>query len=246
MHETSYVDPVTGWQVEESRCTADSGAEFLMLAITDPKTGAVYRRANPLVGYRFDSIAAWIDEIRGQEAESKASSSSVRPGGRHPDPIVRRCQRVLLMVHELHKLGFQRLRIAPGFSPSGAYWRCSVTPASNILSTHGARMKEWEPFAAHYSSSMDAEYFDWKDARQDTARDLARKFVVRFRDVAERAMGQDWVYVGWYVEMLGHAERGALPFAYADWYDEGDGRVLQTTLQDDVPLQMPPGGEAEE
>ena len=40
---------------------------------------------------------------------------------RHPDPIVRRCQRVLAMVHELHKRGYQRLRIMPGMSPSGMY-----------------------------------------------------------------------------------------------------------------------------
>lgn len=245
MDEKNYIDPVTGWQVEESRCTTDAGAEFLTLATTDPETGAVYRRAHPFATYRPRPFAEWIDEIRHAEAASKEASGNGGTGGRHPDPIVRPCQRVLLMVHELHKLDFQRLRVAPGFSPSGMHWRCSVTPASNILSIHGARMKEWQPFAAHYTSGMNAEYFDWQDARRDTARELARKFIVRFPDIVERGMGQDREYVGWYVEMLGHAERGALPFAYADWYDEGDGSMLPTTGEDGVPLPIPPGGEAE-
>jgi hypothetical protein len=35
------------------------------------------------------------------------------------DNVVRRCTRLLSMVHELHKAGYQRIRISPGLSPSG-------------------------------------------------------------------------------------------------------------------------------
>jgi hypothetical protein len=71
---------------------------------------------------------------------------------RHPDPAVRRAVRVRMMVHELQELGYQRLRIAPGISPSGAYWRCAVTHIGNILSTHDALLHEWDCDTAHYTS----------------------------------------------------------------------------------------------
>ena len=171
---------------------------------------------------------------------------------RDPDPQIRRAQRVLLMVHELHKRGYQRLRIVPGVSPSGAYWRCSVTPITNTLTTHGALFRDYDRDAAHYTSGMENRYFDWRDAEQDTARRLASKFVERFPDITAKGLGRDWAYAGWYAEMLGLAERGCLPIAYADWYPgEHDERSLQLHCSPDAPpelrdvrLPLPPPGEA--
>jgi hypothetical protein len=67
------------------------------------------------------------------------------------DPLLRRSQWVLLMVHELHKLGYQRLWFVPGMSPSGMHWRCSVTHVGNIKRTHGAMMCDFDD-AAHYAT----------------------------------------------------------------------------------------------
>lgn len=139
---------------------------------------------------------------------------------RHSDPATRRCQRVLAMVHELHKLGHQRLRIMPGMSPSGMHWRCNITPVTNILRAHGAMARDFFDQSANYSSSDGADYFGWEDARKATARDLATMFGERFPDLLGAGHGRDWTYAGWYVEMLGHAERGDLPVAYADWVRE--------------------------
>jgi len=46
---------------------------------------------------------------------------------------------------------------------------------------------------------------------------------------AEADPGADWASAGWYLGMLAKAERGELPVAYADWYDEPDPRWLPTT-----------------
>lgn len=73
-------------------------------------------------------------------------------------------RKVLRMVAELHVRGFQRLRIAPGMSASGCYWRCSVTPVTNISIWHGARLVSYDTLAAHYSTGSEREYFGWKDA----------------------------------------------------------------------------------
>ena len=98
---------------------------------------------------------------------------------RHPEPSVRRAQRVLLMVHELHKLGYQRLRISPALAPNGCDWRCSVTHAGNILKSHGAMLKDFNVDCASYSTGQGDNYFDWRDALKDTARQLAAKFNAR-------------------------------------------------------------------
>ncbi len=163
------------------------------------------------------------------------------PVERHPQPEIRRAQRVLLMVHELHKAGYQRLRVVPGLSPSGCYWRCSITPVTNILKTHGTAMRE-DKDVARYTTGVQNKYFDWEDAQKDTARQLAVKFMERFPDIAQRGIGRDWEYVGWYIEMLGFAERGHLPIAYADWYGEKPSYLAKDGERE---LPFPPPGEAE-
>lgn len=157
----------------------------------------------------------------------------------------RRALRVLRLVHELHKQGYQLLRIAPGMSSSGCYWRCSVTPRSNILRSHGARLRDWDRDTAHYSSGQDNEYFGWKDAQNDTVQQLAAKFKERFERIVEAGLGDDWSYAGWYVRMLGLAECEKFPVAYADWWTEPDPRFLPLTSGENL-LLMPPPGDADD
>src|SRR5947209_7202446 len=38
-------------------------------------------------------------------------------------------RRLLVMVRELHGMGYERLRAVAGLSPSGCHWRLHVTPA---------------------------------------------------------------------------------------------------------------------
>lgn len=161
----------------------------------------------------------------------------------------RRMLRVLAMVHELHKAGYQRLRICPGLSGAGA-WRCSVTPVTNIQKTHGAMLKDENGLVARHTGAAGNEYFGWRDAKNDTARELATRFVERFPEIARAGLGEDWNYAGWYVQMLGLAECGDFPIAYADWYGELDPQWLPTSRGFDCGepgashLPAPPGGKA--
>ena len=186
-----------------------------------------------------------------QEPEDKTATHMPRVTTEQmPEAYKRRGLRVLTMVHELHKAGYQRLRICPGMSGSCCYWRCAVTPITNILKSHGATVKDGDGLVALYSSGQDNEYFGWRDAKTNKARELAAKFIERFPEIARDALGQDWNYVGWYVQMLGLAERGDFPIAYSNWYGELDPRWLPTTegsfhgLPTESLLPMPPGGEA--
>src|SRR5690348_321814 len=76
-------------------------------------------------------LASALPDTRPDELEPRESVLPVDHGSaKHPTPWVRRAARVLLMVHELHRLGYQLLRVEPTH-PCGAglWWRVSVAPA---------------------------------------------------------------------------------------------------------------------
>lgn len=151
-------------------------------------------------------------------------------------------RRVLLMVAELHRQGYQRLRIAPGISPSGTYWRCAVTHAGNIGADHGALALDDKQDTAMYSSGAGDSFFGWDDAATDDTAALARKFVERFPVIVRLGRGDDDEYAQWYTQVVDLAEEGDLPYAYADWPDEGDPDTLPT-VGNTRRLPLPPGGE---
>jgi len=154
-------------------------------------------------------------------------------------------RKVLLMVSELHVMGYQRLRIAPGLSPEGEYWRCSVTPVTNISQKHGARLIDWEHLAAHYTSASGAKYFDWSYAANLTPAKLAVRFIEEFPLIAGAGKGSDWLYAGWFQEMLGLTAPDLLPVV-----SEGEGRVKDrlTTYggKSNILIPLPPPGEGTE
>ena len=152
---------------------------------------------------------------------------------------------VLRLVQELHLRGYQRLRIAPGMSASGMHWRCAVTPVTNILKSHGARLRDDDDLVAHYSSGMGRELFGWRDAPGRQPSRLAEMFLERFPEVAAAGAGSDWPYAGWYVEMLHLTWPDCLPYCYSDWVDD-DVQIMRTVGERRVLIPLPPPGEAEE
>jgi hypothetical protein len=142
----------------------------------------------------------------------------------------------------LHKLGYQRLRIGPGMSPSGMYWRCSVTHVGNIDADHGALVVDESSDVATYSSGAGDRFFGWEDARGDSPEDLARKFVERFPVIARLGRGDDEDYAKWYDEVVSLAKAGDLPYAYSDWSDQPEDGILPT-VGGTSRLVMPPVGE---
>jgi hypothetical protein len=151
-------------------------------------------------------------------------------------------RKLLRTVSELHVRGYQRLRISPGMAASGMYWRCPITPVTNISRTHGARMVSWDgPLVVPYTSGQEKEYFGIKGIGHLTASRLADLFVSRFPDIAKEGAGSDWLYAGWYLEMLHLTYPARYPIAYADWDLPSD---LLATVGDgpDVSVPLPPPG----
>lgn len=135
---------------------------------------------------------------------------------------VRRSQRMIRMVSELHRLGYQQLRIFPYEYPLA--WRLCVAPRSVFAIRNGAYV--WHnhaPPGIHrttYTSASGNAYFNWPDAAQDDARALAAKFLSRFPAVSAQGQGRDWEYAGWLCELLGVIERGSLlPFVMSEYFE---------------------------
>lgn len=182
----------------------------------------------------------------------------------HPEPHIRRAVRVLGLVAELHKRGYQQLRVMPYMAPSGTYWRCSISHAKHFYRNHGAILYEAtdgiignnksqaDAMVARYSSGQNNDYFGWRDAEKDDARSLADKFIHRFRQLADLSKGWDYFYAGWYLRLLGLAEAGWMPVVLSDYspvsYDRIpviDVRLEKKAVQNDDPpiLPLPPAGE---
>lgn len=124
-------------------------------------------------------------------------------------------RRLLAMIHELHKLGYQGVRISPGWSPSGADWRCSIAAVPNIA-PDGWSLIDWCA-GVHYTTGAGACFFEWEDAPRRSPRQLSRMFVERFPRLARESAGMDHAYAGWFVAVLGAVEHGRLPAFHADY-----------------------------
>jgi hypothetical protein len=150
-------------------------------------------------------------------------------------------RKVLQMVTELHVRGYQRLRIVPAMAPSGLYWRCAITPVTNISSRHGARTLSWDTLVAHYSSGQERKYFGWDDCSRVTASRLADLFIARFPAIVDAGRGSDWVYAGWYLEMLSLTYPNCLPIAHTD-SEAFDDCLMTVGEKFDVRIPLPPAG----
>lgn len=127
------------------------------------------------------------------------------------------CRRLLEMIQVLHRQGYELLRINPGMSPSGGYWRCELLPAAMTVRDHyGMGKRDWVE-TANYSSGQEENYFEWTDAVSDSPEELAAKFVERFPELSHKCVGKDPDYVNWYSRMLEETAPDGFIYAYADY-----------------------------
>jgi hypothetical protein len=144
----------------------------------------------------------------------------VRPVSMKPpaESALRDAGRVIAMVHELHKAGYQRIRILPYMAPSGLYWRCQIADAGSFAPNGLSLASSAGPErVAHYSSAEATAYFGWADGASLTARAMARRFLTAFPAIASHGAGRDWAYAGWLADILGRAEHGSFVIFFADY-----------------------------
>lgn len=143
----------------------------------------------------------------------------VRPISLKPpeEPAFRDAARLIAMVHELHKAGYQRIRILPHMAPNGLHWRCTIGDAASFA-PDGLTLNDVEDGRlARYTSGDGARYFGWSDGPTLTARMMAHRFLERFPLIARHGAGRDWAYAGWLTDVLGRAEHGSFLAFHADY-----------------------------
>lgn len=142
------------------------------------------------------TLRACLPKLRWKERYVSRKAIQTSPS-EHAE--LRHCARVVTMVHELHKVGYQRIRAIPQESPSGAYWRCNITFADNVLGD-GVTLLDFDidgtGKVAHYTSGQGSSYFGWADGPPMTAREMAVAFLERFPMIAQNGQGRDWLYAG--------------------------------------------------
>lgn len=133
------------------------------------------------------------------------------------DDVVLSCIRMIEMTHELHVLGYQKIRIFPYLSPSGCYWRIEWAPDSAFRSATEPPHVRSEREVARYTSGNGSEPFGWQGVQELTAQEMARQFLRQFPELARAGLGDDWAYAGWLTRLLGEVRMGRLPYFMADW-----------------------------
>ena len=145
--------------------------------------------------------------------------SGTRPISMRPpeERALRDAGRLIAMVHELHKAGYQRIRICPAMAPNGIHWRCTISYAANVGEDGYAFGADPNGQVARYTSGDGARYFGWPDGDRLTARQMAQRFLTAFPVIAEKGAGLDWPYAGWLTDVLGYAEQGKFVSFSADY-----------------------------
>lgn len=157
-------------------------------------------------------------------------------------------RRVLLMVRELHVMGFERLR-APAYDYPLA-WRCPVVPSAWTWRQHGGRFDNVagdlgrffgeKPQNHTYSSASRQQPFGWEDVEFFNPRQLAMRFLMEQPEIAFAGWGPDAEYVDWFRQTLEKTAPNGLYYAFAEFEDATT--YLYTHCTDVDRIDLPPAG----
>lgn len=139
------------------------------------------------------------------------------------------------MLARLHELGYQRLRLSSGMSPTGLNWRYAVAPKSQFEPGGYLLKGGFDPGAAFGTTRGEEAPFDWEDAEGLDPEALAELFLARFPKLAKAGLGEDPDYAAWFKSLLEASRPRGAPVMYGDYVDvEVDGYVWTGYQQ--VPL----------
>lgn len=122
----------------------------------------------------------------------------------------RKATRLLAVVAELHKRGFQGLRIVPWLTEEPFGWVCHVLQVTDVHRGHGADGRVEMGSTILYDSRSGT--YLWSSKPDATARELADELEHgSLSGWLQAARLDDFAYAGWFSRLLGMAERGYLP-----------------------------------
>lgn len=131
-------------------------------------------------------------------------------------------QKILYVAGNLHKKGYQNLRIVPSLSPSGLSWRCSFVT-----------YKEGRIINVNASTWLQ-EFYELNDKEIElTIEELTNLFIEKENAFLQNCKGKNEEYVKWFDSVLQNLKEEELPYAYADYFSPTS--FWKTSLGNEIP-----------
>jgi len=137
---------------------------------------------------------------------------------------------LIMMVDELHKMGYEKLRISPGMSATGLCWRCTIAPKHYMECDTGALLNS--------TKLKNLPHFSVGELRDDSdPKVLAGLFVDEFPETCRMSEGHDADYMTWFDMVVKLAEKAnAFPICYFEWGQVGLGMIPMTDNSFAIPF----------
>lgn len=119
-----------------------------------------------------------------------------------------------MIVHELHKRGYEQLRLYAGMSPNGCSWRWYIYPKVLMKDNLFECKVGWIPFDCPSGSTC--EELPEKGRKKVTADDFAKEYDY----YVSLAKGADKEYVKWFETIVKHAKNNDYPIAFSEHNNE--------------------------
>ncbi|MCK3685091.1 ADP-ribosylglycohydrolase family protein [Maribellus sp. YY47] len=117
-------------------------------------------------------------------------------------------QKALFVARELHKRGYEKLRVVPCVSPSGMSWRCSF-----VTEKDKAIISNWISSFLEEEINTEINY---------SITELTNCFEREHTTFLETCKGTDKKYKEWYKQMLNQLEEEELPYAFGEYFSPTD------------------------
>lgn len=115
---------------------------------------------------------------------------------------------ILESVSVLHQRGHQRLRVYPNIAGTGMAWRLRVVDVDNTrFQDDGLHWPEWDDASFAYTTAARYDVGGMIVDSNCTRDEVADHILRAFTEPSRAGHGRDWMYAGWFVEMLGSARR---------------------------------------
>jgi hypothetical protein len=152
-------------------------------------------------------------------------------------------RKLMLMVGELHRMGYQKIRFYPHIGGAG-YWRYILTVVKD------RRVEpEWDPSPEEkrtvWNSLGDGELraslYGWGDQVEDTPERLARRFLAAFKTIKRLGKGKDQKYANWYRNVLEKIAPEGIIYCWWDGSSSCEEGIGVLNKDGVVSLPLPPG-----
>ncbi|MBV5247066.1 macro domain-containing protein [Mycolicibacterium sp. PAM1] len=129
--------------------------------------------------------------------------------------------RILQGVQVLHQRGYHRIRVWPGVSPSGMYWRVAINTAGHLTDEGYPEVGDYDTAVLYPTGSLNE--LAGNEVTVTTRPEMVADLILE--QLPEAApTGDDPAYVSWFAELMRLVEQFQLPpIAYAEYFDASAG-----------------------